>query len=382
MKTLKHLPVPGLLLSALIASACGAGSAPPPAPGPVEVGVLTLAVEPVTQLRELPGRTAPFRIAEVRARVNGIVLQRLFEEGGDVKEGQSLFKIDALPYQATLASAEASLARARASAESSKLLAERYAGLLDSNAVSKQEYDNAVAAQKAALADVAAGQAAVQAARINLGYTRVDSPIAGRIGRSEVTEGAYVQQGQATLMATVQQLDPIYVDLTQSSAEGLRLQRRLESGELVRTEGGAKVRLILEDGTTYSEMGTLQFSGVTVNPGTGSITLRALFPNPRKELLPGMFVRARLEEGTTPEALLVPQVAVRRDSQGKATVMVVGAEDKVELRPVEAPRAIGDKWQVTEGLSPGDRVIVEGVQKVRPGRQVIAVPAVGAAPRE
>lgn len=337
--------------------------------------MITLAPEPVTLLRELPGRTSPYRVAEVRARVNGIVLKRLFEEGTDVRQGQPLFEIDPLPYQAALASAEATLARAVAAEQSRRLLAGRYTELLESKAVSQQEFDDADAAFKAATADVAAGKAAVQAARIDLGYTRVASPIAGRIGRSEVTEGAYVQQGQATLMATVQQLDPIYVDLTQSSAEALKLQRQLESGELVGAGDGAKVRLVLEDGTVYPEVGTLQFSGVTVNPGTGSITLRALFPNPKKELLPGMFVRARLEEGTTPEALLVPQVALRRDSQGNASVMVVGKDGEVEVKAVEAPRAVGNRWQVTRGLAAGDRVIVEGLQKIRPGIQVEAIDA-------
>lgn len=346
------------------------------APQTVEVGVLAVAPETVTLHRELPGRTSPYRVAEVRARVNGIVLERLFEEGSDVKEGQPLFRIDPLPYQAALDSAKAAHARALANVDSTRLLSERYAELLAENAVSKQEHDNAVAAQKAAAADAAAGKAAVQAAQINVGYTRVTSPIAGRIGRSDVTEGAYVQQGQATLMATVQQLDPIYVDVTQSSADVLRLRRQLESGRLVRSGDGARVRLVLEDGSTYAEEGTLQFSDVTVNPSTGSITLRALFPNPRKELLPGMFVRAQLEEGTTSDALLVPQVAVRRDAQGKASVLVVNGEGKVEVRPVEAPRAVGNRWLVTEGLAQGDRIVVEGIQKVRPGAQVTTVDAV------
>lgn len=354
---------------------CGGAVSAPQAPAAVEVGVLTLAPEQVTLRHELPGRTSPYRVAEVRARVNGIVLERLFEEGSEIKAGQPLFRIDPLPYQAALDSAKASLARAQANVASTSLLAERYAELLKVNAVSKQEADNAFAAQKAAAADVAAGKAAVQAAQINLGYTRVTSPIAGTIGRSEVTEGAYVQQGQATWMATVQQLDPIYVDLTQSSADVMRMKRQLESGQLVRSGEGAKVRLILEDGTTYAEEGTLQFSDITVNPSTGSITLRALFPNPKKELLPGMFVRAQLEEGTTADALLVPQVAVRRDAQGKASVLVVGSDEKVEMRPVEAPRAVGGSWLISGGLVAGDRIIVEGLQKVRPGSLVTTVAA-------
>ena len=371
---------PLILASGLIlVSGCDRESAVQTASGPVEVGVMTVQPERVTLHRELPGRTSPLRVAEVRARVDGIVLERRFEEGSDVAEGELLYRIDPKPYQATLASAKASLARAQASVQSSKLLAERYAGLLEDRAVSQQEHDNAAAAYQAALADVAAGKASVQAAEIDLGYTRVTSPIAGRIGRAEVTEGAYAQRAQATLLATVQQLDPMYVDLTQASAELLRLRAQWESGALVPSGEGAKVHLVLEDGTVYGEEGVLQFSDVTVNPTTGSITLRALFPNPDKRLLPGMFVRARLEEGTHPEALLVPQRGLRRDAQGRASVWVVGADERVEVRPVTAPRSIGDKWLITEGLAPGDRVIVEGLQKVRPGSEITVVPGAQAA---
>lgn len=351
-----------------------------PTAEPVEVGVVVMATQPVAQHVELPGRTSAFRVAEVRARVSGIVLERAFKEGSDVTEGQTLFRIDSRPYQATLASAQATLSRALASAETSRLQAARGAEMLAGGLMSQQSFDDLKGAEKVAQADVAGGRAAVQAAQINLGYTKVSSPIAGRIGRADVTEGAYVQQAQATLMATVQQLDPIYVDLTQSSAELLRLRRQLDSGELVRSGEGVKVRLILEDGEVYAEPGTLEFADVTVNPSTGSITVRALFPNPKRELLPGMFVRARLDEGTTPDALLVPQVAVRRDAQGKASVFIVGDGDKVETRQVEAPRAVGDRWLVTAGLAPGDRVIVDGVQKARPGGVVKAVPASAAAP--
>ncbi len=340
------------------------------APQPVEVGVYEVNPSSVTLTRELPGRTSPYRMAEVRARVDGIVLERLFEEGSDVKKGQQLFKIDPLPYQAALSSAEASLARAQANVESSRLLAERYETLIAERAVSKQEYDNAVAAHRASEADVAAGKAAVQSARINLGYTRVTSPIDGRIGRSEVTEGAYVRMAEGNLMATVTQLDPMYVDVTQPSTEVLKLQRDLESGNLVREGEGAKVSLALEDGTLYAHKGKLQFSDVTVNPTTGSITLRAIFPNPDGQLLPGMFVRSQLEEGTKPSALLIPQIALRRDAQGQASVWVVGKDNKVEVRAVVAPRTVNDKWMVTEGLAAGDKVIVDGLQKVRPGAQV------------
>lgn len=376
----RRLLLGGLLIAGVGVTGCK--KAPPSAPpaGPAEVGVITVTAETITRTRELPGRTAAFRVAEVRARVNGIVQRRLFEEGAEVREGQALFQIDSRPYRAAVSSAEAGLARARATESTRKLLADRYAQLLDTKGVSQQEYDDATAAYRAAAADVAAGKAAVEVARINLGYSRVTAPIGGRIGRSEVTEGAYVQQAQATLMATIQQLDPIYVDVTQAITEVQQLQRQLDRGELVRAGGGAKVRLVLEDGSLYAEQGTLQFSGVTVNPGTGSITLRALFPNPKGELLPGMFVRARLEEGTAPEALLVPQAAVRRDAQGNATVLVVNGEGKVEPRVVEAPRAIGERWQITRGLEPGARVVVDGLQKVRPGSQVVAVPVTSGAP--
>lgn len=372
-----RLLAPALLLFFGLAG-CRGEQAAAPSSDPVEVGVVTVEPSTITLHRELPGRTTAYRVAEVRARVNGIVQKRLFEEGSDVEQGQVLFEIDPEPYRATLESARAALARAQAGAESARLLAERYEDLLQDNAVSRQEYDNAAAAAKAAVAEVAAGRAAVRSAEINLGYTRVTSPIAGRIGRAEVTEGAYVQQAQATLMAVVQQLDPIYVDLTQSTTELMRLKRQLEEGALVRSGEGAKVRLLLEDGSAYAHEGTLQFSDVTVNPSTGSVTIRALVPNPEGRLLPGMFVRAQLEEGTRQDALLIPQIALRRDAQGKASVLVVGADGKLEARPVEAPRAVGNKWLVTEGLAPGERIVVEGLQKVRPGSSVIAVPAVTA----
>jgi membrane fusion protein (multidrug efflux system) len=317
-------------------------------------------------------------VAEVRARVNGIVQKRLFAEGSDVKAGQPLFVIDPAPYQAALEGAKAQLARAEAKIASARLQAQRYTELVAENAVSRQEHDDAVAALKAAEADVAAGRAAVQAARIDLGYTTVTSPLTGRIGRSAVTEGAYVQQGQATLLATVQQLDPVYVDLTQSSAEALRLRRDHADGKLQRAgQGQAKVQLVLEDGRVYGLDGALQFADVTVDPSTGSIALRALFPNPRGELLPGMFVRARLQEGVSPEALLVPQQAVARDQKGQPTALVVNAERKVERRQLVTERVVGDAWLVTEGLERGEQVIVEGLQKVRPGAEVKPVPVAG-----
>ncbi len=308
--------------------------------------------------------------------MNGIVLKRLFTEGADVKEGQPLFAIDPAPYRAALEGARAQLARAEATLASNRMQAQRYTELVADNAVSKQEHENAMAALKASEADVAAGRAAVETAQINLGYTTVTSPVSGRIGRSAVTEGAFVQQSQATLLATVQQLDPVYVDVTQSSVEALRLRRDLADGKLQSAgRGQAKVKLVLEDGREYGVPGALQFTDVTVDAGTGSIALRALFPNPRGELLPGMFVRARLEEGVNPEALLVPQQAVARDQKGLPFALVVTPDRKVERRQLVTERAIGDTWLVTAGVKPGDQVIVEGLQKVRPGAEVRPVQA-------
>lgn len=373
-----------LLLAAAAVAGCK-GSAPKAAApsGPVEVGVVTLEPQAVTLTRELPGRTSAYRVAEVRARVNGIVLKRRFVEGSDVREGQPLFSIDAAPYRAALAGAKAQLARAEAQLANAKLVASRNADLVKDNAVSRQEYENAMASLKASEADVEAGKAAVEAAQINLGYTTVTSPVSGRIGRSAVTEGAYVQAGQATLLATVQQLDPVYVDVTQASADLLRLRRDLEEGKLQSAgKGQAKVKLVLEDGREYGLAGSLQFADVTVDPSTGSIALRALFPNPKRELLPGMFVRARLEEGVSPEALLVPQQAVSRDQRGLPFALVVGPDRKVERRQLVTDRAVGDAWLVTSGLKRGEQVVVDGLQKVRPGVEVKPVPVGAAAPKQ
>jgi membrane fusion protein, multidrug efflux system len=364
-----------LAIAAVAFAGCSRKPAQSAPAGPVEVGVVTLAPTPVTLTKELPGRTSAFRVAEVRARVNGIVKRRLFTEGSDVRQGQALFLIDPAPYEAALQGAKAQLARAEATVANARLLAQRTQDLVADNAVSKQEYDNAMAALKASEADVAAGQAAVDTARINLGYTNVTSPVSGRIGRSAVTEGAYVQQSAATLLAVVQQLDPVYVDLTQSSADALRLRHDLDVGKVQSAgKGKAKVRLVLEDGREYGEAGALQFTDVTVDPGTGSIALRAIFPNPRGELLPGLFVRARLDEAVDPEAILVPQQGVQRDQKGLPTALVVNA-GKVERRQIVTDRAVGDAWLVTSGLKAGDQVIVEGLQKVRPGVEVKPVPA-------
>lgn len=362
----------------LLAGACGkddAARAPGKAPPPAEVGVIIVQAQPLTLTRELPGRTSAFRVAEVRARVNGIVQKRLFTEGSDVKMGQSLFQIDPAPYQAALESARAQVARAEATAQSANSLAERYTQLIQTNAISRQEYDDAIAKQKSAVAEVAAARAALKSAQINLDYTVVKAPIAGRIGRSDVTEGAYVQQSTATLLATVQQLDPMYVDLTWSSAELMRLRRSLESGELKSVDGKAKVSVILDDNREYPEPGILQFADVSVDQTTGSVALRALVPNPKTELLPGMFVRARIDEGTKESAILIPQRAVTRDQNGRPIALVVDKAGKVERRQLETDRAVGDSWLVTKGIAPGDQIVIEGLQKAKPGATVKPVPA-------
>ncbi|MBA0218151.1 efflux RND transporter periplasmic adaptor subunit [Pectobacterium brasiliense] len=335
-----------------------------------EVGIVTLKTEALNVMTELPGRTSAYRIAEVRPQVGGIILKRNFVEGSDVKAGASLYQIDPATYQASYNSAKGSLAQAQAQAEIARLTVNRYKPLLGTNYVSKQDYDQAVATSRQADAAVQAAKAAVDTAQINLAYTKVNSPIEGRVGKSTVTEGALVATGQATALTTVQQLDPIYVDVTQSSNDFLQLKKELENGTLKQSEGKANVRLLLENGTEYTEAGTLEFSDVTVDETTGSITLRAIFPNPQHNLLPGMFVRARLDSGVNPTALLVPQQGVTRDPRGQATAMVVGEGNKVEPRALKTSKAVGDKWLVTEGLKAGDRVIVTGLQKIRPGAQV------------
>ncbi|ECC3378541.1 multidrug efflux RND transporter periplasmic adaptor subunit AcrA [Salmonella enterica subsp. enterica serovar Manchester] len=335
-----------------------------------EVGVVTLKTEPLQITTELPGRTVAYRIAEVRPQVSGIILKRNFVEGSDIEAGVSLYQIDPATYQATYDSAKGDLAKAQAAANIAELTVKRYQRLLGTQYISKQEYDQALADAQQATAAVVAAKAAVETARINLAYTKVTSPISGRIGKSSVTEGALVQNGQASALATVQQLDPIYVDVTQSSNDFLRLKQELANGSLKQENGKAKVDLVTSDGIKFPQSGTLEFSDVTVDQTTGSITLRAIFPNPDHTLLPGMFVRARLQEGTKPTALLVPQQGVTRTPRGDATVLVVGADNKVETRQIVASQAIGDKWLVTDGLKAGDRVVVSGLQKVRPGAQV------------
>jgi membrane fusion protein, multidrug efflux system len=361
-------------LTVIVLAGCSEAKQAPPAPQSPEVAVVTVNRGSVPVTTELPGRTSAYLVAQVRARVDGIVLKREFTEGGDVKANQRLYQIDPAPYRAALDSAVAMLQKAQANLASATALAERYKILIGGNGVSKQEYDNAIAAQGQAAADVASGKAAVATAKINLGYTDVVSPITGRTGPSLVTQGAYVQASAATLMTTVQQIDPIYVDLTQSNVDGLELRRDVASGRLkVNGPDQAKVTLILEDGTQYPETGALQFTDITVNQGTGSVTVRAIFPNPRQVLLPGMFVRARIEQGVNDNALLVPQVGVTHNQQGQATALVVGADNKVVLRTIQATRTVGDKWVVEGGLADGERVIVAGVQKVQPGMLVSAV---------
>ena len=365
-----------LALSALVVGCGKSEKAAPPAAGkPVEVGVVTVKAQEVALVKELPGRTSAFRVAEVRARVNGIVQKRLFTEGTDVVENQPLFKIDPAPYQATLESALAQVAKGEAGVAAAKSLVERFGKLVESNAVSRQEYDDAVTKLKTAQADVAAGRAAVKTARINVDYTTVRAPIAGRIGRAEVTEGAYVQQSTATLLASVQQLDKLYVDVTWSSSEALAMRRAIASGALKTTAGEAKATIVLEDGRDYELPGVLQFADVSVDQSTGSIALRVIVPNPKGELLPGMFVRAKIDEGTSPNAILVPQRAVTRDQAGRPQALIVDKSGKVDRRTLVTDRAVGDSWLVTQGLAAGDQVIVEGLQKVRPGAQAIPVPA-------
>lgn len=346
-----------------------------PPSGPPEVGVVVIKPQRVTLTTELPGRTSAHLIAEVRPQVGGIVQKRLFTEGSDVKAGQVLYQIDPATYRAAFASARATQARAEANLIPARLKEQRFRDLVKIKAVSQQDYDDANAALKQAEAELASSKAAVETARINLAYTRVTAPISGRIGRSTVTNGALVTASQPTALATIQQLSSMYVDVTQSNAEMLRLKQHLASG-LLKENGAtqAKVKLLLEDGSAYPLPGTLKFSEVTVEESTGSITLRAVFPNPKQVLLPGMFVRAIVEEGVNDQAILVPQRGVTRDPSGNPLVMVVGAGDKVEQRVIKVARTVGDSWLVSEGLKAGDRVILEGTQKARPGTPVKAVP--------
>ena len=374
-----HRPVlaAAALCAALLAGcgqggATGAGAGAPPPP---EVGVVTVAPGDVGLVTELPGRLEASRVAQVRARAAGILQKRLFTEGSDVRAGQVLFSIDAAPYRAAFESAQAGLAKAQANLAQASALAERYAPLVEANAVSKQEYASAVAAQKQAQADVAAGNAAVQTAKINLDYATVTSPIAGRIGRALVTEGALVGQGEATQLAVVQQIDPMYVNFTQSAAEVMRLRQALEAGKLKRAPGSAaaSVAVVLEDGTLHGKPGRLLFSDLSVDPGTGQITLRAEVPNPGGVLLPGLYVRVRLEQAQATNAITLPQQAVARSPVGDS-VKVVGADGKLEQRTVQVGNAQDGRWVILGGLKAGEKVMVDGFQKLRGPGPVTPVP--------
>ncbi|HWX00115.1 efflux RND transporter periplasmic adaptor subunit [Collimonas sp.] len=355
-------------------AACGKKPDAQGAPPPAGVSIVTIAPERLALTTELPGRLEATRIAQIGARAAGIVLKRTFREGSDVKAGQTLYLIDPAPLRATYDSAQAALAKAEANLTTATLKAQRYKPLVEVNAVSKQDYDDTVAAQKQAAADVASAKAARETASLNLGYATVTSPISGRIGKALVTEGALVGQGEVTQLATVQQIDPIYVNLTQSSTDILKLQEAMRNGQLQSAgQGQAKVTLETEDGHAYPQSGKLLFSDLTVDPNTGSVTLRAEFPNPDHSLLPGMYVRAKLEQAVNADALTVPQQAVQRDLNG-ASVFLVGADNKVSVQPVKADTAQGDKWIVTEGLKAGDKVIVDGLQKVKPGAVVNPAP--------
>jgi membrane fusion protein, multidrug efflux system len=353
--------------SALALSACG--ETQPPAPPPPAVGVVTLKTESAPLVNELPGRVAALETAEVRPQISGVIRRSLFTQGGFVRAGQVLFEIDDAPYRAALAQAQGALARAQAAITSTNLQAQRYKELVGINAVSKQEYDNAVATAQQARADVAAQRGAVQAAQVNQNFTRIRAPISGRIGRSLFTPGALVQAGQADPLATIQRTDTVYVDVTQSAAQIIDLKQAMKNGGVSETDG-ARIQLLLPNGSVYPIEGRLQFSEVTVDPASGAVTLRATFPNPDGLWLPGMYVRAKLVEGQRNEAILAPQQGISRDARGRATAMVVGKENKVEVRQVEVDRAVGDKWIVTSGLKPGDKLIVEGLVNLRPGTVV------------
>ena len=339
-----------------------------PAP---EVAVVTMQEREVRLTSELPGRTAVYQVAEIRPQVGGIIQKRAFTEGAEVRAGDLLYRIDPSTYEVAVARAAAAVAKAKAELEPARLKAVRYADLIRTKAVSQQDHDEVQAALALAKANVSSAQAELEAARIDLERTSVVSPISGRIGRASITPGALVTANQALALATVQQLDPIYVDLTQSNVEMLRLKRALESGSIQSAgEAATRVRLILEDGTAYAHEGTLQLAEASVDQSTGAVTLRAVFPNPKRDLLPGMYVRAVVEEGVLAKTLLVPQQAVVRNAQGQAMAMVVDAADTVAARPLELDRAVGGDWIVRQGLASGDRVVVEGLQKARPGTQV------------
>jgi membrane fusion protein, multidrug efflux system len=368
------ITISAILIIFLILTGCGQKKTGGPPPMP-EVAVVTIQTKPVTTTTELSGRTSAELIAEVRPQVSGIIQKRLFTEGSDVKAGQPLFQIDSSLYQVALDNARAVLARSEAQLSTIQLRAARFKDLLAQKAVSQQDYDDASAALKQIQADIQYGKATVEAARINLKYTTITAPISGRIGKSDVTEGALVTAHQPIALATIQKLDPMYVDVSQSTSDILRLRRQMQEGRLDQNgTNKQKVRLFMDDGSEYSLKGDLKFLDVTVDPSTGSVILRMVFPNPKGVLMPGMFVRTIVQEGIHKKAILIPQQAVSRDPKGNPLTLIVDKDGKVEPRPLKLDRAIGDTWLVSSGLEPGDRIIVEGMLKVKPGIPVKAVP--------
>jgi membrane fusion protein (multidrug efflux system) len=374
----RHTPAIALSLIVILLLLSGCGDppgGPPPAEGMPEMAVTTVRTQPIVLTKELPGRTVPYLIAEVRPQVGGIVQSRKFQEGAEVKAGETLYQIDPAAYQASYDNAVAALGKANATLRTARLKADRYRELVADAAVSRQDNDDAASALGEARADVAAEKANVESARINLAYAKVDAPISGRIGKSSVTPGALVTASQSTALATIQQLDPIYVDVTQPSASLLKLKQAMARGELAKTgDGAAKVKLLLEDGSAYPLEGRLEFSDITVEQSTGAITVRAVFPNPHADLLPGMYVRAVLQEGVKKDGLLIPQRAVARNSAGKPVAYVVGPDNTLQLRTLETERTMGDQWVVRSGLEPGDQLVVEGLPRARDGEKVKVVP--------
>lgn len=362
----------GLAALAVVLASCS--KPPPSAPAMREVGFVTVSSESVTLTTDLSGRTTPYAVAEVRPQVSGIIRQRLFKEGSPVRAGEPLYQIDPAPYQAARDQAKASLASAQASLIAAKAKAERSKRLIESQAISQQDADDIAAAERQAEASVQQASAALQTAEINLGYTRILAPIAGNIGRSAVTPGALVTTNQADPLTTIWRLDPIYVDITESATRIMQLRRAMATGSV--TPASADVTLTLDDGTIYPQAGRVEFSETAVDQSTGSVTIRATVPNPEGLLLPGMFVRVKVAQGVKPDGILVPQQGVSRDASGVATALIVGADDKVEPRKIMADRSMGDQWLVTAGLSPGDRLIVEGTDRVKPGQTVKPVPVV------
>jgi membrane fusion protein, multidrug efflux system len=374
-QTVRGLCICIAVAGGMLVAGCGSQGGPPPGGMTPEVSVVTLKPQSVTLTRELPGRIAAFLVAEVRPQVSGIVKRRLFTEGGTVKAGEPLYELDDAIYRAQYNSARATLQKAQATQQAARLTAGRAAEMVKIDAVSAQDNDNAIAALRQAEADVAAAQAALDSSAVNLAYAHIVSPISGRIGKSSITQGALVTAEQTAALATVQQLDPIYVDVNQSSSEWLQLKQDIDAGRVQAGAAGAPTKIVLENGLTYATEGKLQFSDVTVDPTTGNFLLRVIVANPNQLLMPGMYVRAVVGEGVMPQGLLAPQRGITRDAKGGATALLVDRDGKVEARAVKVSRTIGDQWLVEDGLAAGDRVIVEGLQKIRPGMAVKSVEA-------